>query len=665
MLVLRRTLLFLFPVICLVCCAFSSAILEADSLPVFWKADNSEVVLASDGAVYEVILTGSVSLVSGDRTITAEEGHYFPDRQEAVFSGKVRLLLPVGTVDTDKAFYNFVNGSGFTGPAIFANPPWFGKAKRIEIESSDTLLLRDGYLTTCDLTSPHYRVTLKSASVKEGEWIKIRSATFVVGKVPVFHLPVFSQSLGSSEAFALGVNPALSSIDGFQLYTTLNYNTPQERYSLDLDYRGDRGLGFGPNLKSSRWGQTEVKTYFIRDLEQDRNRYRLEVWHRSDFSKESGEDNLRLQIHKFSDADFLKDYFWREYDKDVERNSFLFYSLNRKNYYAGFLLDGELDNYHNLTQRLPELTFFAPFRKAAGSYWQEEAALSVLAKEFSGKTEETARFHFTETVSRFYPLAGGVFRPFIAGGITYYSQDKGGNEETRYFSEGGFDLGWKLARTFNQKDNSSLVHYLEPRITFLARDVSLEPEKLFYYDDLDQIQSDQLLSLQLLNRFKLNQPENSFEKLRFDLKADYSLKRERFGNLRSLLVFDPRRNLTLRSESDFDLDAEKWNTVSTSLDWRKNGYRFWFNHSYQRNEDETITPGVSIPFGRKWRVDSYATYNLENSNFEGREISIWRDLHCWEGRFGLYRDQDETEIYFVFTLKGFPEDAVKINSRFY
>ncbi|MBU2495357.1 MAG: LPS assembly protein LptD, partial [Candidatus Omnitrophica bacterium] len=535
MLGLRRTL-FLLPIFCLVCCAFFFGILSADSLPVFWKADNSEAVLASDGAVAEVILTGNVSLVSGDRTITAEEGRYFPDRQEAVLSGKVRLLLPAGTVDTDKAFYNFANESGFTGPAIFANPPWFGKAKRIEIESSDTLLLRDGYLTTCDLSPPHYRVTLKSGSVKEGEWIKIKSATFVVGKVPVFHLPGFSQSLGPSEFFALVVNPALNSINGFQFYTTLRHNTPQEQYSLDLDYRGAQGLGFGPGLKSSRWGQTDIKTYFIRDLKQDRDRYRLEIWHRSDFPRESGEDNFRLQIHKFSDAGFLKDYFWREYAKDVERNSFLLYSLNRKNYYAGFLMDGELDNYHNLTQRLPEMTFFAPFRKAAGSYWQEEAALSVFSKEFSGKTEETTRFHFTETVSRFYPLAGGVFRPFIAGGITYYAQDQAGEEETRYFSEGGFDLGWKLARTFNQKNDSSLVHYLEPRITFLARDVSLGPEKLFQYDDLDQIQSDQLLSFQLLNRLKLNQPEGSFEGLRFDLKADYSLKRERFGNLRSRLV---------------------------------------------------------------------------------------------------------------------------------
>ncbi|MFH2068681.1 MAG: LPS assembly protein LptD [Candidatus Omnitrophota bacterium] len=665
MLASRRTLLFLFPVICLVCCDFFSGILRADPGPVFWKADNSEAFLTSGGAVSEVILKGNVFLVSGDRTITAEEGHYFPDRQEAVISGNVRLLLPAGTVDTDEAFYNFQNGFGFTGPATFSNPPWFGKAERIEIEGSDTLLLRNGYLTTCDLAHPHYRVTLKSASVKKDEWIKIRSATFRVGKVPVLHLPVFSQSLDSSAAFGLGINPVLNSIEGFQVYTTLRYNTPQEHYSLDLDYRGEEGFGFGPGLKSSRWGQTEIKTYFIRDLKQDQDRYRLEAWHRSIFPRGSGEDNLLLQVHKFSDAGFLKDYFWREYNQDVARNSFLSYSLNRKNYYAGFLLDGELDNYHNLTQRLPELTFFSPFRKAVGSYWQEEAALNVFAKEFSGKTEETTRFHLTETVSRFYPLAGGVFRPFISGGATYYSQDRFGEERTRYFSETGFDLGWKLARTVNRKSDSNRVHYLEPRIIFLARDVSLAPEKLFYYDDTDQIQSDQLLSFQLLNRLKLNRPEGSFEELRFDLKADYSIKRERFGNLRSLLVFDPRRTLTLRNESEFNLDAGKCDTTSTSLVWQKNGYGLRLNHGYQRNESQTLTPGVSIPFGSKWRVDSYATYNLNDSKFEGREISIWRDLHCWESRLGLYQDQAETEIYVIFTLKGFPEDALKIKSHLY
>ena len=312
MLASRRALLFLFPVVYLVCCDFFSGILSADSLPVLWKADNSEAILTPGGAVAEVILKGNVSLVSGDRTITAEEGHYFPDRQDAVLSGKVHLSLPAGTVDTDKVSYNFASGSGLTGRATFANPPWFGVARQIEIEGSDTLLLRDGYITTCELTPPHYRLALKSASVKEDEWLKIKSATFMVGKVPVFYLPVFSQSLGSSETFALGLTPALNSIEGFQVYTTLSYNTPQERYSLDLDYRGGQGFGFGPGLKSSRWGQTEVKTYFIRDLKQDRDRYRLEGWHRSDFPRKSGEDNFLLEVHNFSDAGFLKDYFWRE-----------------------------------------------------------------------------------------------------------------------------------------------------------------------------------------------------------------------------------------------------------------------------------------------------------------------------------------------------------------
>ncbi|MCX5641650.1 MAG: hypothetical protein NTY10_00150 [Candidatus Omnitrophica bacterium] len=204
MLVPRRTVLFIFPLICLVCGVFFPEITRADSRPVFWKADNSEAVIASDGSVAEVILKGNISFVSEDQTITAQEGHYFPDKQEAVLSGKVRLLLRAGTVDTNEAFYSFANGFGFTGEAIFANPPWFGKAKRIEIKNSEDLLLRDGYITTCDLAPPHYRVTLKSASLKKNEWIKIKSATFMVGKVPVFHLPEFSQSLGSAEVFALG-----------------------------------------------------------------------------------------------------------------------------------------------------------------------------------------------------------------------------------------------------------------------------------------------------------------------------------------------------------------------------------------------------------------------------------------------------------------------------
>jgi hypothetical protein len=226
-------------------------------------------------------------------------------------------------------------------------------------------------------------------------------------------------------------------------------------------------------------------------------------------------------------------------------------------------------------------------------------------------------------------------------------------------------LGWKFARNFKQKDGLNVVHYLEPRITLVNRDVSLSPEKLFQYDDLDQIQSDQLLSLQLLNRLEFNRPNRSFEALRFNLEADYSIKKNRFGDLRSLLVFDPDKNLTFRSEGDFDLDAGKWKTLTTSFDWSKDDFRFRLNYGYQGGTDEVVTPRISLPLGKKWRIDTYADYDLKKDNFEGREISIWRDLHCWEGRLGLYQDRRETEIYLVFTLKGFSEDAIKINSRLY
>ena len=636
------------------------------STPITWQADTVEAVLEAGSLPSreaEVILKGNVCIESGDRMVRADYVRYLPGSKEAWLQGNVRFSLPFGEIKTDELSYNFNTGNGFTGPADFSSPPWFGRAERIEISGAKEVSLYDGYLTTCDIVPSHYRIAFKDASLKKDGGIKIESATFRVGWLPVFYLPRYFQRKDESP-FGLNFTPTLSSRDGVQAVTVTFYSTPESSYYCDFDLRGDRGIGVGPGLESEESGTDRVKTYFIHDQDVDEDRYRIEAWHRSEFLRENGEDDFLLELHKFSDEDFLEDYFWRESVKDVERDSFLYYSMNREDYALSLFTNAELDNEHNMTWHLPELAFVSPFRKSGSFYWKEDLLLSNLSKEFSAEREETQRAHYTQSISNFYPLAGGILRPFLTGGFTYYSQNIKGEEEGRVFSQAGCDLGWKFGHTFERADGTTLTHYLEPRITFLNQWADESPDEFFSYDEVDEIQSDNIISFQLLNRLNYNKDGKSSEKMRVDLKADYSLQEGKFGDLHGLFVLDPQGRLAFRNESEFDLDRGVWNTSSTSCTWRNDRFNFGLQHNYQQDYTETIVPSISFPVGNKWKVDAYATYNLEDDRFEGREISLWRDLHCWEVRFGVYEDQEETEVYCEFSLKAFPMHSLKVKSHF-
>ncbi len=648
---------------------FQHPLFAFPTIPVEWKADSSEVIL-HQGVPVEVLLEGNVFLKSGDKIITADRVHYFLQKEAATVSGRVIILLPFGEIKTDQLYYNFQTDTGFTGPAEFTSKPWWGKVNRIEIAGRNQVFFYDGYFTTCDQKDPHYRITLQSAAVKKDELMQIKSATFRIGSLPIFYLPRFTQNLGDSQPFNLDVTPAISSRDGIQLFTSVGYSTPQSHYNLNLDFRGDRGFGLGPEWESRKWGLTKVKSYFIRDLDKGENRYRIEAWQKNIFRQEnSGEGVLLLEVHKFSDPDFLKDYFWKEYVKDVERRTFISYSLNRKDCLASILAEGELDNHRepSFSHRLPEVSFFLPYRNWLGLYWQGEASLGRLSRDFSGQSKETLRLYLKEDVSQYYPFWTGILRPFLATGLIYYDQNKEKKERFRYLLQAGADLNWVIKRDFVGREGSerSFTHYLEPGFSLLFQDVNCYPEEFYFYDQLDLLEPDRLLTFRLLNRIDFTEKKETFEGVHFDLTADYSFKDSTFKNLRGLFLFDPRKNLQLRSEGEFDSESGHWRATSTSLDWHKGDFRAGLNHAYQKGEDETLSPKVSFPVGDKWRVDAFLSYNLKEDSFESKEISLWRDLHCWEGRFGIYQDEKETEIYFVFYLKAFPQESLKIKSHLY
>ena len=71
----------------------------------------------------------------------------------------------------------------------------------------------------------------------------------------------------------------------------------------------------------------------------------------------------------------------------------------------------------------------------------------------------------------------------------------------------------------------------------------------------------------------------------------------------------------------------------------------------------------------KWRIGLYERLNFQDFGIEEQQISITRDLHCWEVEFvyDLEGDdffEDEFTVWLAFKIKAFPDLQLGLSRSF-
>jgi hypothetical protein len=98
----------------------------------------------------------------------------------------------------------------------------------------------------------------------------------------------------------------------------------------------------------------------------------------------------------------------------------------------------------------------------------------------------------------------------------------------------------------------------------------------------------------------------------------------------------------VRSEYvDFDIP---WSvSIDYSWNYTKPGLKTTINNSIRINGDISLTP--------KWKIGVNSSYDFVAQKFSATNISIYRDLHCWEMRFGVVPFGDYKSYSFTINAK--------------
>jgi len=328
-----------------------------------------------------------------DMRLTCDKVIVYTATKKAIAEGNVTLEQEGGTLTAEKLIYNFETKKGSSVPMNAQSEPWHGRGEEGEIVSKDRVKIKDGYVTTCDLEHPHYRLQAKKIKIFLGKKIVARNVRLFVGDVPIFYFPYYSHPLDDRPVCY--IIPGHDSDWGwFTLMNCKFYPFEDSKARIHLDWRQHKGWATGLDyyFKGESLGKGELKTYYLKEdreektveetteepgetLEEDaeeevkeseENRYRIKMRYRYEWDPQT---LGLLELHKSSDEDFRRDYFNRDYDDDEEPESFVSVNRKGKNFSLGFLARARVNDFYSDIERLPEIKLDIPAWKVKDSYF--------------------------------------------------------------------------------------------------------------------------------------------------------------------------------------------------------------------------------------------------------------------------------------------------------
>lgn len=664
-----------------------------------------------------ITATGKVEVIYKGAKLTCDKLTVNTQTKNGVAEGNPRLDDQKGVIVGKKITYDFQNKTGTIIDGEFRANPYFGKAEKLEKISDVEVVALKGYVTTCDFDHPHYRIGSKRINLFPGDKIQTKGDVFYVGDTPFFYLPQLNHSL-KDNSMHVQVSPGSRKDWGPYLLSAWRYNLPN---NIDgrvyLDYRAKLGVaeGFGANYTSSNFGKGDLKFYYTDEKPKDmpvgapgdfqrflvRWRHIWEIDQRTTFTSEFYK--IGDEKRKFFDpqASFLKDYFYREFERDSQPLSYALLHHNFQNSSLDFLVQDRVNHWYDQINKLPELKYTLPGMKIGESpfYFENVSSFANLNKKAT--TSPATTLDQTETrldiFNRFSlptKVAFLQFTPFVGNRETVYN--KGANEESdlvRTVFYSGADVSTKFYKTINVKTNflgmdiNGLRHIITPLIAYAYNHVPTIPAaNLKQIDDIDSIAASNVVNLQLVNKLQTKRKNESVDLAELRVDTSYILfpkTGDKLGSNFSDFIFHLKLlpYSWLRVESDATY-KHSGNRSDANYNRFSNGnYDIYFDlakersigigQRYERKGSNQITYSFDWRLNPKWKFSIYERYNMDRDpNIDNglleQQYTISRDLHCWNIDFTYNSKRSEGATFFVvFKLKAFPENEFGFNQSYH
>jgi len=638
----------------------SSQTTEGPRIGTFRSDETGEIL--DDGK--KLRLTGNVKITTDTAEFACDEAVYDIENNTLQVTGNVTMTREDGVFKADEATFDIESGTGELINCRGTFAPWFFLAPILRRTGANTGEIEDGYLTTCDLDPPHYRVAAKKMDLTDGEKIVARDATAYLGSVPILRVPRYTHSFGEQTApfdLSIGNDRRL----GYYLRTEYNMQFT-ERFSGTIHADGYSDEGFGTGLDGSltplEGGDAAFKTYITTEEEGRAEAY---------YSQEMPRDwRGLLQIEQWSDEDFLEQFYYDEFKRRTEPESFLNLTRTRPHNIISATLRKRTNDFVDETERLPEVNV-AFLERQIGTmplFYSVENSTGYLEDKPGGET--SARSYTGGRISYAGRPANWLsVVPFAELGGTYYSRGEDRNDEDIYrtSSVAGVTLGSRLHRVYDSptENFAGFKHVVVPTLTYAYRpDPDESNDEIHQYDAIDDALGRSRVGFQLDNVLLSKSHEGKQRQLaRLTLYSGTDITNEQDDNIdwASVFQFNPSDKYGFTFDADVHNGEEDFERFHGAFRYkeRQNGGRevrlgFAYSETEQGVFNQDFTYYFGTDLGEKWRISLEHRYDFNDNDLEYQEYRIWRDLHCFEGAIS-YRVRERSEgVHILIGLKAFP-----------
>jgi len=652
----------------------------------------------------EIEAEGNVIISYQGSTLTCDKIKVNTQTKDALAEGHVKIVSQKGEISGEKVVYNFDKSEGEIINGEIKADPFYGKGESIERINANEFRVNKGYVTTCNLEHPHYRFQAKRIEVLPEQRVIARNVTFRVGRFPIFYIPKLVQRLDENRP-RVSVVPGSSKDWGYFLLQAWRYDFNQYLNGrLHLDYREKKDFAWGVDntFNTALLGKGLFRTYYTneRNIQSrhiwdeprnttERERFRIQLL---ETKKIDNETNMVLQFNRMKDEDFVKDYFYPEYEKDYSPTSYLLLTKARPYYSVNLLARKRFNRYFAETEKLPELKLDIPSYRLGDSYFyfannSSSALLENKGAAPSDLKDKIFRFDTYNEFSHQRKVGFVETRPYIGLRETYFSKniDKDG-DELRNVLYGGINLSTKFYRLFNTSQDTmfwkfnDLRHIITPSITYnYIRKPNVTSAELIQYDEIDSIGKASSLTLGLENKLQTKRELATVDFLRFIISSAYNFKHAQdqggsFSNINSDLEFLPHDWIRLDADSIYDRRNKYFSSGNIDIYLHDNKHKkdeqekwsFGLGRRYERKSSNQLTTEFNYRPNNKWSLRIYERWYPRFSNLMEQDYTLIRDLHCWEMEinYNVTRGEGST-IWLIMRLKAFPEMAFDYNKEYH
>lgn len=656
-----------------------------------------------------VSASGNVIVIYGGAKITCQKITVNTETKEGLAEGGVKLVDDKGTIEAEKMSYNFEKKTGIMYDALFRANPYYGRSKEMKKVSETEFIGYNTELSTCDYDHPHYRIKTKMVDFFRDDKVKMKSATFTVGQdrqVPLLHLPFFNRSL-KKPFMHVQFTPGKRKDWGYYMLTAWRYRINDFiDGDIFVDYRQNFGNAQGFETRyltpSNDFGKGTFKFYYTQERDKSKDlsasvdvpkvfeRYLIRWRHKWAISEKT---SLISEYYRITDSkraihgskfNFLKDYFFREYEKDEQPLSYVQISHLFDNSSLNILVQPRTNRWYSQLEKIPEMVYTMPSMQMWNSrfYFEDYSTFANYNNKHavpSPSTDDLSMWRF-DSINKFsLPFKASIFqlKPYVGNRTTYYDCDNNGAAILpRTIFMAGSDISTKFYRLFNVKTNflgldvNDIRHIITPVVTYNFQNTPTVPNtKLKQIDSVDSINGvTNSAGLQLSNKLQTKRDGQTIDLADFRIETSYNFKshsNKTGGGLSDFLLYLdllPYSWMTLHADANFTRGGNHFSKYNFDIGFNfTSERRIGFGYRYLRKESKELVTSGEWRFTPKWKGRAYARYQFGNglnlsSGMREIELGVIRDMHCWETEFTWNHSISNGDgVWVIFRMKAFPE----------